>query len=536
MSALFIVADATSHTDKAFPHDLQRWKVNLDDADALLSAVFENRLQLLDQDFTFLHDCLSALAEFIRMRIEAATDQPHQQLQPIHYLAQPIYTGQRGRPRIEFNRDFLRTAYEFGTTARLSRSNIPASERTIRRRLVEYGIRQPGLPIAQPIVNELGEQTLVYRGRQPRPRELTEEELDRYTDEALTIFPNLGLSMLWAYIKAQGFSPPRDDVAASFRRVNGPPARFGRPAIQRRTYKVPGPNSLWHHDGHHKLIRWKIVTHAFIDGYSRLVVGIHAVNNNRSETVLRLFLAAVEQWGRPSRVRGDYGVENKGVAENQERERGLGRGSYIFGRSVHNIRIERLWVDIMKGYIGKWSDFFRDLEQHHGLDIDNDHHIWLLHYLYLEAINNDAKLWAITWNFHHMRLPEGQEGGQKPIEQYLMGMAEKGIRGLEELEDQIYGEEEGEYGVDWTELDDSSLVTHLLERRGTNNEQPSPTAPPHWSHVIVTPPESIPITPDQIKELDDHLCGRLDITSNRMDDRRLLWVHASRYFNQLVLV
>ena len=27
----------------------------------------------------------------------------------------------------------------------------------------------------------------------------------------------------------------------------------------RRKYKVPWPNSLWHRDGHHSLIRWKLV-------------------------------------------------------------------------------------------------------------------------------------------------------------------------------------------------------------------------------------------------------------------------------------
>jgi hypothetical protein len=47
-------------------------------------------------------------------------------------------------------------------------------------------------------------------------------------------------------------------------------------------------------------------------------------------TVLRLFLAAVAIFGRPSRVRGDYGVGNVQVAENQERVNGTNRGSYLF--------------------------------------------------------------------------------------------------------------------------------------------------------------------------------------------------------------
>ncbi|CAD6939676.1 unnamed protein product, partial [Tilletia laevis] len=41
--------------------------------------------------------------------------------------------------------------------------------------------------------------------------------------------------------------------------------------LKRREYYVPFVNSLWHIDGHHKLIRWKIVIHGAIDGKSRLV-------------------------------------------------------------------------------------------------------------------------------------------------------------------------------------------------------------------------------------------------------------------------
>jgi hypothetical protein len=40
---------------------------------------------------------------------------------------------------------------------------------------------------------------------------------------------------------------------------------------ERTRYKVPRPNSLWHIDGHHKLIAWGIVIHGVVDGYSRKV-------------------------------------------------------------------------------------------------------------------------------------------------------------------------------------------------------------------------------------------------------------------------
>lgn len=80
------------------------------------------------------------------------------------------------------------------------------------------------------------------------------------------------------------------------------------------------------------LIRWGIVIHGFIDGYSRLITGLLASNNNRGQTVLDLFLSAVVVYGVPSRLRGDHGVENILVAAWMEAFNGEGRGSYLWGR------------------------------------------------------------------------------------------------------------------------------------------------------------------------------------------------------------
>jgi hypothetical protein len=80
------------------------------------------------------------------------------------------------------------------------------------------------------------------------------------------------------------------------------------------------------------LIRYKMVIHAFVDGFSRFVVGIQVVNNNRAKTVVNLFDRARARHGTPSRVRGDHGVENILVAAAMEDIRGSGRGSYIWGQ------------------------------------------------------------------------------------------------------------------------------------------------------------------------------------------------------------
>jgi len=82
------------------------------------------------------------------------------------------------------------------------------------------------------------------------------------------------------------------------------------------------------------LIRWGIVIHGFIDGYSRFITGLQASSNNSANTVLQLFLSATSVYGVPSRLRGDHGTENILVAAFMEERRGLRRGSYIWGRSV----------------------------------------------------------------------------------------------------------------------------------------------------------------------------------------------------------
>ena len=72
--------------------------------------------------------------------------------------------------------------------------------------------------------------------------------------------------------------------------------------------------------------------HGFIDGYSRLITGLHASDNNLGDTVLDLFLTAAHTYGVPSPIRGDHGVENILLVAWMELYQGGQRGSYIWGR------------------------------------------------------------------------------------------------------------------------------------------------------------------------------------------------------------
>ncbi len=60
---------------------------------------------------------------------------------------------------------------------------------------------------------------------------------------------------------------------------------------------------------------------------------LRASDNNSADTVLELFVDAVQQFGILSRVRGDRGGENTGVASYMiaHPQRGPGRSSFIAG-------------------------------------------------------------------------------------------------------------------------------------------------------------------------------------------------------------
>ena len=62
--------------------------------------------------------------------------------------------------------------------------------------------------------------------------------------------------MIDGYLEADGINVQRRRVRAALEAVDQPSAatRWST-AISRRVYSVAGPNSLWHIDGHMKLIR-----------------------------------------------------------------------------------------------------------------------------------------------------------------------------------------------------------------------------------------------------------------------------------------
>jgi hypothetical protein len=67
------------------------------------------------------------------------------------------------------------------------------------------------------------------------------------------------------------------------------------------------------------------------------------------------------------------------------------------------------------------------LEERGGLDVDQPNHLWLLHKLFLNALNAHIGQFVQMWN-HHIISIRG-ERGRSPIDMFGFDMLVRGIRG-----------------------------------------------------------------------------------------------------------
>ncbi|KAG1732583.1 hypothetical protein EDB19DRAFT_1896728 [Suillus lakei] len=152
-----------------------------------------------------------------------------------------------------------------------------------------------------------------------------------------------------------------------------------------------------------------------------------------------------------------------------------GGGMLAFSRSlsVHNICIERLWVDLTNGIGSKWKAFFQDLEVTSSLNVDNAHHIWLLHHF--------------TPNY----------GLASPHEMHFFSMLQ---------DEDILGDDDAiaEYWIDWDDMENHGIRSHhdLVNQHDPLDNNPFVAyIPETLNHIQVDEP-NCPLSPEQLA----HLC------------------------------
>lgn len=189
------------------------------------------------------------------------------------------HTGHRGRPRIEIDRDFLQWAYTQRTTSALAHF-LGINRDTIRQRLLEYGIASPGRNPFPSTSRTTSPNTLgsseddILDAQIPNPSHLPEhirleaasipstsgylshmsdEQLDSLLSSLRVYYSRAGIRMLDGMLRRLGHIIPSERIRQSLIRIDPVHRVFERIRIRRRGYSVPGPNALWHHDGHHRM-------------------------------------------------------------------------------------------------------------------------------------------------------------------------------------------------------------------------------------------------------------------------------------------
>lgn len=194
-------------------------------------------------------------------------------------------------------------------------------------------------------------------------------------------------------------------------------------------------------------------------------------------------------------------------------------------RSVHNVRIERLWVDVTAQVGAFWAEMFTELELRHGLNINNAHHVWLLHHLFLPIINQQLEFFAASWNQHRIQIRDGPN--RSPADMFGFDMLIHGVRGDQLPEEELNEEELEVYGVDWEALHDEQL---LQSQRDNNLQEEGwsswvgTTGPPQQLNEVSVEPPSDSILPHEVGLLDQTLQPLM----HGMDDDGIitLWAHA----------
>ncbi|KAJ7178252.1 hypothetical protein C8R46DRAFT_1329376 [Mycena filopes] len=340
---------------------------------------------------------------------------------------------------------FLQWAYSLRSTSSIARF-LGLSRPTVRSVLLAYGIAVPreqpsalASHIPDPIADGSNEEEdyLVDPGSETQQPDagpsissytgplssISDDELDELLIRLRQHYRRAGITMFDGMLRRLGHHVPRERIRQALIRVDPVQRVFQRITIRRRTYHVPGPNSLWHHNGQH------------------------------------------------------------------------GTLSFL---SVHNVRIERLWADVTAQIGATWAELFILLEVHHGLNINNVYHIWLLHFLFLHQINQQLRFFMESWNQHQIRIRDGPN--RSPADMFGFDMLALGVRGTDVGE--VMSDAELEvYGVDWEGLRDETLLESRQENNPADEGSTSwigRSGPPDRLNEVAVEPPSGPFSAAEI--------------------------------------
>lgn len=306
--------------------------------------------------------------------------------------------GGLGRPKVDVDLDDAEFLRSLKLTWKMVGDVLGVSKSTIFRRM-----------------SEEGRVVTTYSS-------ISDDSLDSIVRSVKADHPNDGEVMMAGHLARIGVRVTRARLRASIHRVDphGVVTRARR-VISRRVYSVPHANYAWHIDSHHKLIRWRMVIHGAIDGYSRKILYLKCANNNKASTVVSYFSHAVSVFGLPNRVRSDKGGENVDVWRFMLHYKNMDLSCVITGSSTHNERIERLWSDVFRCVGQMFYTLLHGLEGDGFLNPLNDTDLFCVHLAILPEINRCLNEFVESWNHHCL----SSEHNMTPEALFTLGLLQR---------------------------------------------------------------------------------------------------------------
>ena len=179
------------------------------------------------------------------------------------------YTGMRGQPKLEVSKGQIQFLRELHFPWVIIAERLGISTKTLTRRQQEFQIDD--------------EQEINWPSAE-------DGELREIMQEIMTVTLGIGQTQMLGALHNSGVRVQRWKVREMMRALDpvGTALRW-RGTICRRTYNVRCANALWHIDENHKMIRWRLVVHTAIDGYSRLIPYVYCENNTNLIQCLNCF-------------------------------------------------------------------------------------------------------------------------------------------------------------------------------------------------------------------------------------------------------
>ena len=256
------------------------------------------------------------------------------------------------------------------------------------------------------------ERNIHYRSR------LTDPELDRRVMLAIqSVGHKYGRRTLHGYLRSQSVHVSQRRVGAALSRVAPQPAQSRRAQTHRQMNPIPYRSEYFgeklHLDQNEKLAMFGVTHVLAVDGYSRKIVGMVTMPVKNAiaiyHTLLRPLLSTEGLW---KQIRVDHGTEFALVATVQTHlacYRRCSSGPPILRTSSsHNLRVERLWVEVNQRVNYPVKQVLVAMESAGEINMSDSLTRFCVSWTTINVIQSAIKNFIAAWNDHCL---PGSRGG-----------------------------------------------------------------------------------------------------------------------------